>query len=835
MNPIVFAMRHPITMMVGIVAVVLGAVMAVVRMPIDIFPDLNTPIIYVAQPYGGMDPQQMEGFLTNYYEYHFLYITGIEHVESKNIQGVALMKLYFHPGTNMAGAMAETVSYVNRARSFMPTGTVPPFIMRFDAGSVPVGYLVFESKTRSIGEIQDLALNQVRPMFAALPGVSAPPPFGGNQRTIVLRANPKRLQSYNMSPDEVVAAIASGNQISPYGNVAIDGKAPMVPVNSVVGDNFKALEDIPIRLGTDPTVYVGDVAKVINPATDIPTGYGLVNGKRSVYILVTKRADASTLSVVDEVKKNLPRMQAAIPEDISVKFEFDQSPYVRRAIWGVGLEGLIGAGLTGLMVFLFLRDWRSVIVVVLNIPFALLGAVLALRLTGQTVNLMTLGGLALAVGILVDEATVEVENIHTQFEHTPNIARAVRAGNAQTAVPRLLAMLCVLAVFIPSFFMQGAAQAVFVPMSLAVGFSMVASYILSSTFVPVMSTWLLRHTKPASQLSSRWFSMARLQDAYAGMLRGVLRVRWLLLGAYLAVPVLLVVWWWIGHPGLGMEIFPKVDSGQFQLRVQAPAGTLLEDTESLAKDVLREIAHEAGGEQNVDTTVSLVGTASYNYPINAIYLWTAGSQEAVLRVALKPKSGIRLEEFKNRLREKLPMMQRQRGPAMQDVKLQFEAGDIVEQVMSFGSPTPVQVTVNGPNLQENRAYAEKVRQQLAQIPSLRDLQYEQALEYPTVEVNVDRELAGLSGVTAEEVGRALAPATLSSRFTTPLFWRDPKSGNGYQVQVEIPQSKMNSLSQLEQIPVKDSDGTPILVQDVAQVRPGTMPGQVDRYNMKRMV
>jgi multidrug efflux pump subunit AcrB len=857
MNPIIFAMRHPVTIMVAIVAVVLGAVLALANilpdhmnvagytiplrsvlpartgMPVDIFPDLNTPVIYVAQPYGGMDPQQMEGFLTNYYEYHFLYITGIDHVESKNIQSVALMKLFFHPGTNMAQAMAETVSYVNRSRSFMPTGTVPPFIMRFDAGSVPVGYLVFESE-RPIGEIQNIALFNVRPIFATLPGVSAPPPFGGNQKTIVIRADPERLKAYRLSPDEVVAAIAKGNVITPAGNVAINGKAPMVPVNTVVGANIKDLEKIPVRLGTDPTVYVGDIGHVVE-ATDVPTGYGLVNGKRSVYMLVTKRADASTLSVVNEVKAKLPIMQAAAGEDIKVRFVFDQSPYVTRAIWGLGLEALLGAILTGLMVLLFLRDWRSVIVVVLNIPFALLGAVLALSLTGQTINLMTLGGLALVVGILVDEATVEVENIHTQFEHTPNIARAVRAGNAQTAVPRLLAMLCVLAVFIPSFVMQGAAQALFVPMSLAVGFAMVTSYILSSTFVPVMSTWLLRHIHPNANRSSRWFSMARLQDGYAWLLGGVLRVRWLLLAAYLVVPALLVAWWWIGHPGLGMEIFPRVDSGQFQLRVQAPDGTLLENTEALAKDVLEEIAREAGGAENVDISVSLVGTASYNYPINAIYLWTAGSQEAVLRVALKQTSGIRLEEFKNRLREKLPKMKRQQTPAMEDVKLQFEAGDIVEQVMSFGSPTPVQVSVTGPNMAENRAYAEKVRQRLAEIPTLRDLQYEQSLDYPTIEVNVDRELAGLSGVTAEEVGRALAPATLSSRFTTPLFWRDPKSGNGFQVQVEIPQSKMNSLSQLEQIPVKAGDGTQILVQDVAQVRPGTMPGQVDRYNMKRMV
>jgi multidrug efflux pump subunit AcrB len=849
MNPIVFALRHPITIMVGIAAVVLGAGLAAFRMPIDIFPDLNIPVIYVAQPYGGMDPQQMEGFLTNYYEYHFLYITGIDHVESKNIQSVALMKLYFHPGTNMAQAMAETVSYVNRSRSFMPTGTVPPFIMRFDAGSVPVGYLVFstDNPNVTIGQIQDAALFKVRPMFASLPGVSAPPPFGGNQRTIVIRADPERLRAYHLSADEVVAAIAKGNAITPAGNVAINGKAPIVPVNSVVGAHFKDLEKIPVRLGTDPTVYVGDIGHA-EDASDVPSGYGLVNGKRSVYILVTKRADASTLSVVNEVKAKLPNMQALAGDDVKVEFVFDQSHYVTRAIQGVGIEALLGAFLTGLMVFLFLRDWRSVIVVVLNIPFALLGATVALWTTGQTINLMTLGGLALAVGILVDEATVEVENIHTQFEHTPNIARAVRSGNAQTAVPRLLAMLCVLAVFIPSFFMKGAAQAVFVPLSLAVGFSMVASYILSSTFVPVMSTWLLRHYHPDTHRSSRWFSMTRLQEVYASLLGGVLRARWLVLLAYLAVPALLVGWWGIGHPGLGTEIFPKVDSGQFQLRVQAPAGTLLEDTEALAKDVLEEIARQAGGAHNVDISVSLVGTASYNYPINAIYLWTAGSHEAVLRVALKRDSGIGLDEFKNRLRANLPKMRRQQAPAMQAVQLQFEAGDIVEQVMSFGSPTPVQVTVNGPKLAENRAYAARVRQQLLKLTfkagddpneqgrkPLRDLQYEQALDYPTIEVNVDRELAGLSGVTAEEVGRALAPATLSSRFTTPLFWRDPKSGNGYQVQLEIPQSRMTSISQVEQIPIKAVKDTQILVQDVAQVRAGTMPGEVDRYNMKRMV
>src|SRR5205823_11270923 len=339
--------------------------------------------------------------------------------------------------------------------------------------------------------------------------------------------------------------------------------------------------------------YIRDIGWV-EDSTDVPTGYGLVDGKRSVYILVTKRADASTLNVVNEVKANLPRMREQVPQDIDVTFEFDQSPYVTRAMWGVGLEALLGAVLTGLMVVLFLRDWRSVVVVVLNIPFALLGGIVALWLTGQTVNLMTLGGLALAVGILVDEATVEVENIHTQMDKTRSIATAVRLGNAETAVPRLLAMLCILAVFVPSFFMEGAARSLFVPLSLAVGFSMVTSYWLSSSFVPVMSVWLLRHRQPPAQTKPGWFSFARFRGAYAAFLGMLSRLRWAVLACYAGVAVALVVWWVFDHPGTGTEIFPNVESGQLQLRLKAPTGTKYERTEDLTKKAFDIIAETAG-------------------------------------------------------------------------------------------------------------------------------------------------------------------------------------------------------------------------------------------------
>ncbi|HEY3132838.1 MAG TPA: efflux RND transporter permease subunit, partial [Acidobacteriota bacterium] len=335
------AMRRPITVLVLVIGVALCSILALTRMPVDIFPNLNLPVIYVAQPYGGMDPAQMESYLVSYYEYHFLYITGIEHVESKSIQNVGLLKLYFHPGTDMSQALAQTISYVERSRAFMPPGTVSPFVVRFDAGSVPVGQLVFSSDTRGVGEIQDLALFRVRPAFATLPGVSAPPPFGGNQRTVVIHVDPDRLRGYHMSPEEVIKAVATGNAILPAGNVRTGDINRLAPTNSVVSD-IQELASLPIRVGAGPSVFLRDIGSVEN-SSDVLTGYALVNGRRTVYIPVTKRADASTLDVVNRVKAELPRMQSLIPEDIKVSFEFDQSTYVKNAIRGLIIEGALGA------------------------------------------------------------------------------------------------------------------------------------------------------------------------------------------------------------------------------------------------------------------------------------------------------------------------------------------------------------------------------------------------------------------------------------------------------------------------------------------------------------
>jgi multidrug efflux pump subunit AcrB len=823
-----FALRRPISVMVAIIAVALSCALALARIDVDIFPRLNLPVIYVAQPYGGMDPAQMEGLLTNYYEYHFLYISGIDHVESRNVQGMALMKLFFHPGTDMAQAMAETIGYVNRARAFMPPGTISPFVTRFDTGSVPVGYLVLSSQTRTLAEIQDIALFRIRPMFSSLPGVSAPPPFGGNARTVVVRLDPDRLRATHIAPEEVVSALAKENTISPSGNLHLEDSYPIVPLNSMV-KQIDELRNVPIRVGINPTVYLRDVGAV-EDAMDIPSGYALFNGRRAIYMLVTKRADASTLSVVSAVKAALPRMQEELrastggSDDIKASFEFDQSPVVTGSMQGLAIEAALGAVLTGLMVLVFLRDWRSVIVVVLNIPLALASAVVALWLTGQTINLMTLGGLALAVGILVDEATVEIENIHTQMGHAKSVARAVRLGNAQTAVPRLLAMLCILAVFIPSFFMQGAARALFVPMSLAVGFSMVASYVLSSTFVPVVSTWLLRHVShtDAAFHEASWFE--KLRRAYHRLIESVVRLRWPIAVAYFAGCAAVIV---LVGSRLGVEIFPLTEANQFRLRLRAPDGTYFDRTEKIALDALERIKQKVDP-QNVIATLGYVGMIPSSYPINAVYQWSRGPEEAILWVALKHGSGIDIEALKESLRTEL-------AEKMPDVRASFEPADIVNEVMSFGSPTPIDIAVRGSNFADNLTFAEKLRTQLAKVDTIRDLQFSQSLSYPTVQVSVNRELAGLSGVTPSDVARSLVTATSSSRFVVPNYWPDPKTGVGYQVQVEVPQAATHSMADLAAIPIRPAGSNELLLRDVANVGASTMPGQFDRYNMKRQV
>jgi multidrug efflux pump subunit AcrB len=810
------ALRHPWTILVIVIAILLGSWMAVQKMARDVFPPLGIPTIYVAQPYGGMDAAQMEGYLTYYYEYHFLYIAGIEHVESKNIQGASIMKLQFHPGTDMSAALSETIAYVNRSRSFMPPGTAGAFVTRFDAGSVPVGNLVFstENPNRTVGQMQDAALNMVRPLFATLPGVSAPPPFGGSARTILINVKPDRLRAYGLSPDDVVKAMTEANTMSPSGNLALPSSYPIVPTNAVV-KNIQDLAAVPLKITDQGAVFVRDVGEV-SDGSDLVTSIAIVNGKRTVYMPVTKRSDASTLSVVELVKANLGKFKAACPEDINVTFEFDQSSWIIRAIQDLVKEGILGACLTGLMVLLFLRDLRSVFIVVLNIPIALAAAVLALWIGGYSINLMTLGGLALAVGILVDEATVEIENIHRRMNQGDghSLRRIVLDASEETIGPRSLSMLCILAVFVPSFFMTGAAKALFLPLSLAVGFAMVASYLLSSTLVPVLSIWWHREpraqteSKPANESALRWLFLPSITTRH-------ILVPAYLVGTVFAISLVL--------PFLGTEIFPQIDTGQLQLRLRAPTATRLETTEQIATRTLAIINEESP----IATSMGLVGVHAPNYPVNLIHQWNSGPEEATLQVQLKPGS-MPIAELREKLRARLKV-------EFPNVQFSFEPADIVSRVMALGSPTPIEVAVSGKDFAASRAHATLLKDKLGELKDLRDVQFSQTLDYPSVDVNIDRERAGLLGVTMSDATRSLVAATASSRFTVPNYYADPKTGQSMSLQVQVPQTMMKGLEDLRNLPITSHNGSAVPLRNIAKVSEGSTLGQYDRYNMARTV
>ncbi len=816
---IISALRHPITILVTVIAILFFSYLGIRNTKVDIFPRLGLPTVYVAQPYGGLSPDQMEGFVTSYYEYHFLYITGVKSVDSKSIQGAALIKIEFNEGTDMSQAMAEVVGYVNRARAFMPPGTVPPFITRFDAGSVPVGQLVFSSENRSLGEIADLALFRVRPMFSTLPGVSAPPPFGGNQKTVVVTLDPEKIRAYNLSPDQVVQAITKFNSIAPAGNMSMGDSTYITPQNSMIED-VQDLQKVPISLGNGPAVYVRDIASV-SLGADITTSYALINGKRSVYIPVTKRADASTWDVVQRVKAALPDMQAAIPADIKVTYEFDQSGYVIHSLKTVLFEGGLGAILTGLVVLIFLRDIRSAAIVIMTIPLALLSAATALYITGQTINIMTLGGLALSVGILVDEATVTVENIHRHQEMGKQKSRAIADACLEIAAPKLLILLSILAVFVPALFMSGVPKAMFLPLSLAVGFAMIASFLLSQTFVPVVSNWLLKQRLvPVKQADL----FGRIQERYkkSGQRLNSGHVLRTVLFIFAGLALMIILFRFAGT-----QLFPDTDSGQTQVRLRLPVGTRLERTEDATRKLLA-ITDSLAGPDNVVITSAFIGTQPSSYPVNYIHLWTSGPNESVTKIKLR-QGIIPIADFREKLRAAMTK-------AMPSVKLSFEPGDIVEQVLNLGTNNPVEIAVVNRNLDQGKRTAQQLLQQLAAIPELRDLQIATPLDYPAIKLEIDRVRAGQLGISVDQLTRSVVAATSSSRFTSPNYWLDHSTGTAYQVQVQYPNYQMNSTARLEAVPVSSGgNGATHYLGEIAAWKPTLVPGEYDRLNQQRYI
>lgn len=826
MNIIRFALRKPITIMVAVLAIAYFSFTTIRKINIDVFPAIESPAIYIAMPYGGLTPALMDGFMANEFQKVLVFVSGVKDIDFKSIQGFSLMKLTFYPGTDMAQAAAEVSTQVSKAMGFLPAGAVPPQVVRFDGSSLPVGQLVFESPKRSITDLQNLAMTRVRPMFVNIEGITAPAPFGANIRTMVVKVNPELMQSYGLSAEEVTTAVARNNFPSPAGNIRIGDKNLMSPVNSIA----KGPEDflnIPVRKGSGTTVFIKDIGTV-EDASDMTTGYAIINGKRSVYLPVIKKSDASTLKAVENLKKALPMLKDALPEDVEVKYVFDQSAYIGRSLDNLIHEGILGALLTGLMVLLFLGDKRGALIVVLTIPIAILSAVIMLYMFGQTINIMTLSGLALAIGVLVDEATVTIENIHQHFELEKPKERAIIDALLEISVPKMLILLCILAVLVPSFLMTGIPKDMFLPLSLAVAFAMIASFIASQTFVPIMANWLMNpHKSAVDKTSFKEKKPARFEkfkQSYLLFIRKANNHKGKVLGAYAIIVVAIVL---LAIRAIGTDILPAGNSGDVQVRITAPQGTRLEKTEIYLKNVT-SLIRKSLPDGSINITSAFAGLQPSALAINPIFLFTSGSHEAVLQISInqdiyeKP-----IDEFKEQIRQKV----KQEFPELQ---LTFEPMEMVEKIMSQGATTPIQVTVAAGPLKTAAQYASRIEAELKKHSYLKDVHIAEPLQYPSVQINVDRELAAQFGLTMQDVTNALTIATSSTRFTNKNLWMDPKSGLVFQVQVQIPEEDMQSIEILRALPLKAGSLRPVL-EDVADLQLMKMPGQINRRGPNRYV
>ena len=804
------ALRHPISILVLVAGLFFFGVSAIKSIKVDIFPQMNLPVIYIAHPFSGYTPDQMEAFFAKQYINALLLANGIKNIETRNIQGLTLIKITFYEGTNMAQAAAEITALSNRVQILFPPGSQAPFVLRFDASSLPVGELVLSSPTRSNTELQDLANVYVRSAFTAVHGLIAPLPFGGSPRTIEINVDPISMRAHNITPDQIVEAIRINNQTAPSGNVRIGKYNYLTPTNNTL-KTVKDFENIPLFKGSVDNLYLKDVAEVKDGA-DLVVGYALINGKRSVYITVAKASDAATWDVVKGLKAILPRIKATLPEDVAVSYEFDQSVYVINAVKSLVKEGAIGALLTGIMVLLFLGDRRAALIVILTIPTSVISGVLFLKLFGQTINIMTLSGLALAIGILVDESTVTIENIHRHLDLGKQKARAVWDACAEIAFSKLLILLCILAVFAPAFTMTGIPGALFLPLALAIGCCMIVSYFLAQTFVPIMANWLIRVEPKKDNKGPGGFE--RFKGWFAGMLTRLIPRHKLVVVVYLAIT--------IGASffllnSVGKDVLPKVNSSQFQLRLRAPDGTRIEETEKDVLTVLGELDNLVGKEHVAISSV-YIGLHPSVFSLNPIYLFTSGPHEAVFQVGLKDYHAD-MDDFKDRLRTRI-------NAALPDSKLSFEPIELTEKILSQGSPTPIEVRLAGRNKKTSVAYAYRLISELNKLGYIRDAQIGQPVNYPALDIDVDRIKAAQLGVDMNSISQALIPATSSSRYTEKNIWIDEVVGLSYNVQVQVPPAKITSLDDLNQVPVLRNTYRPML-SDIATVTPDTTYGEDD--------
>ncbi|MDQ7994411.1 MAG: efflux RND transporter permease subunit [Luteibacter sp.] len=832
------ALSRPYTFVVLALLILIVGPLAALRTPTDIFPDIKIPVIAVVWQYTGLPPDQMVGRVSSPFERVLTTtVNDVEHIEANSIQGFGIVKIFFQPTVDIRTANAQVTAVAQTLLRQLPAGTTPPLILNYNASTVPIIQLALSGDGLTEQNLADLGLNIIRPQLTSVAGAAIPYPFGGKTRQVQIDIDPPALQARGLSAQDVANALAAQNLITPVGTQKIGKYEYTLQLNnspSVIDE----LGNLPVKTVNGATVFIRDVANVRDgspPQTNIVH----VDGNRSVLMTVLKNGSASTLAIIAGIKERVAAMKDGLPANLKIAPIGDQSLFVSGAIEGVAREGIIAAALTSLMILLFLGSWRSTVIIATSIPLAILGSIAALSAIGETMNIMTLGGLALAVGILVDDATVTIENINWHLEQGKDVETAILDGAAQIVTPAFVSLLCICIVFVPMFFLNGVARFLFVPMAEAVMFAMIASFILSRTLVPTMAKYLLHphdHDDPhgAGKAPSRnplvrfqrrfEARFEKIRESYHGLLRLALDHRKAFVIGFMGFVVLSFAL----VPMLGRNFFPSVDSGQILMHVRAPIGTRVEESARLFAEVTDAVRRIVPREE-LGTVVDNIGLSSSG--INNTYnnTGTVGSQDGDIQIALN-EGHAPTADYVREMREKLPR-------EFPGVTFSFPPADIISQILNFGSPAPIDLQVRGPNLDANFGYASRLLRDIRKIPGVADARIQQSNASPTLKVDVDRSRAQQVGITERDVTSSLGVNLAGSSQIAPTFWLNPQNGVSYPIVMQTPQYSIDSLPDLENVPISPSTGSggSQVLGGLATVSRTTSSSVVSQYNIQSMV
>jgi CzcA family heavy metal efflux pump len=830
------ALRRPYTFIVASILLLILGTFAIIRTPTDIFPNINIPVVSVLWNYNGLSPEEMSNRIVFQYE-RFLTTTvnNIEHVESQSWNGRAIVKIFFQPGVDIGNAVAQVTSVSQTAIHSMPAGTLPPLVIQYNASSVPILQLGLSGQGLSEQQLWDLGLNFLRTRLVTINGIAIPYPYGGKQRQVEVDLNPQELQAKGLSPADVVNAINLQNLILPAGTAKIGTFEYQVEMNGAP-QTIQELNELPVKTVGSTTTYIKDVAYVRDgypPQTNIAR----VNGQRSIVMVILKNGNASTLNIISSVKAELPRAEAELPPQLKIVPVSDQSLFVEASISGVIREGVIAAALTGLMILLFLGSWRSTLIIAVSIPLSVLTSLIVLSALGETINIMTLGGLALAVGILVDDATVEVENINRNIDQGKEILQAILDGASQIAVPALVSTLSICIVFVPMFFLSGVAKYLFVPLAEAVVFAMLASYLLSRTLVPTMARYLLSgkteeerkqqteaSRNPMVRLQARFESAFEgLRGSYRRLLQASIQHRKLFMTVFFSACIVSFAL----LPFVGEDFFPSVDSGEFKLHMRGPIGTRIEDTAAICDRVenrIRQVIPRSELSSIIDNVGLPYSSINLSYSNSA----PVGTSDADIQVELA-KDHHPTAEYVRELRHVLAL-------DFPGVTFYEIPADMVSQILDFGLPAPIDIQIVGLGLDANREFADHLLEQLKHVPGTADLRIQQVFDLPKIHIDVNRTKAQEIGFSELDAAQNLLISLSGSFQTQPTFFLDPKTGVSYNIDTQTPQYRTDSLQNLENIPVySKSPNQPEILGDVARFSRGAEMGVVSHYNVEPVI